>query len=279
MRQACDSHIHLYSQRDERWAQTGAALRNSALADYRALQARLACERVVIVQPRLYGADNRFLIEMLDQLGPGQARGVAIVGADIADAELDRLCRAGIVGARFFVGSALFDGDSAGALATMRALDRRLHERGMHFQINTNGAFLEQQAHRFEGFTAGLVFDHLGHVLPALPGPGRYRGLQPLLQLMRDTGAWVKISGIYLDSQDPSGACEDMLPALAELAREFPDRVVWGSNWPHPTVLAGSRLPDDALLFEQVTRTLPHEACERMLVSNAAVLYRFTERT
>ncbi|WP_186332320.1 amidohydrolase family protein [Bordetella genomosp. 13] len=275
MRDICDCHLHLYAD-DERWRATGPAVAQADLPAYRQVQRALDSERAVIVQPLLYGQDNSLMLRRLRDLGRGRARGVAIAPAGIADRDLDALHEAGVRGVRFFVGSALAQARAAGdehALSEMRALDPRLAERGMHLQVNTNGKFLQTRAAAFRGFASALVFDHLGHVLPE--ADGTHTGLPGLLDLMGDGNVWVKASGLYLDSAAPEPH-EDMRPALQRLAQAFPLRLVWGTNWPHPTVHAGQRAPDDPAILHAVRGWLPDAALQqRVLVENAAALYGF----
>lgn len=274
MEGVCDCHIHLYEP-DQRWTATRPALAKGDLPAYRELQSRIGAGRAVVVQPLLYGGDNQYLIAMLKTVGPDHARGIAIASPDITDPDLDSLRSAGIAGLRFFAGSALKpSSETQAALASIRALAPRLRERGMHLQINTNGSFLASDAHVFEGLDCPLVFDHLGHVLPE-PG-GRFTGLEALLQLVRGGNAWVKVSGLYLDSREPATGCDDMREAVQALVFACPERVIWGTNWPHPTVHAGTPVPDDALLLEQVRQWVPDEGMQRRLLhDNAADLYGF----
>jgi len=270
MDDAWDCHLHLYAD-DARWSGCHCAVAKGDLCAYRPLQAALGTSRVVVVQPLLYASDNSYLLGMLGQLGEG-ARGVAIAPASISDMELDALNQAGVAGLRFFAGSALTGAAAPDvSLAQMRLLDARLSARGMHFQVNTNGRFLARQPHAFDGFSSPIVFDHLGHVLPI---PGGYEGLDALLRLLEKGNAWVKLSGIYLDSRELKSGCEDMRVAVQRLADARADRLVWGTNWPHPTVRAGEQIPDDAQLMHRVRYWLPGKA-ERhgVFVENPARLY------
>lgn len=269
-----DTHVHLYDVADERWTGTRPAILRAGLDDYERLSAHLGTRRTVVVQPLLYGHDNSFMLTMLDRLGSARARGIAIARSEIPDRELDALLCAGVRGLRFFVGSALRPStDVELVLAEMAALDPRLRERGMHFQINTHGSFLRTQARVFERFSSRLVFDHLGHVIPQ---PAGYLGLPELIELATRTDAWIKVSGLYLDSRASPSSCEDMGAAVRQLVDAMPHRLVWGTNWPHPTVHAAAGVPDDAALLDAVRRWLPDEPVRRgVLATNAMSLYGF----
>lgn len=270
----CDCHVHLYDTADARWSNTNPATPNADLAAFRGLQQRIGSGRTVVVQPLLYGDDNRFMLSMLSVLGHDHARGIAIVRAGVTDEELDSLRDGGVVGLRYFVGSAYHQTVTAeDTLAEMRALDGRLHERGMHFQVNTHGSFLRDHAHRFERFTSPLVFDHLGHVIPE---GDSFVGLGQLISLAQQVDAWIKVSGLYLDSREGASACDDMAPAVQHLAKSIPDRLLWGTNWPHPTVRGSAPLPDDVRLLERVKEwVLDAAPLQDMLLTNASHLYGF----
>lgn len=270
----CDCHVHLYDMADERWGRTAPAILRAGIDDYEELSAKLGTRRTVVVQPLLYGHDNAFLLAMLERLGSARSRGIAIARPGLSDGELDQLRHAGVIGLRFFVGSALRPtSDVEVVLAEMTALDARLCERGMHFQINTHGSFLRTHSRVFERFSAGIVFDHLGHVIPQASG---YVGLPELIELARRTGARIKVSGLYLDSRAAPSSCGDMADAIRQLAGAVPQQLVWGTNWPHPTVHELAGIPDDVALFTAVRRWLPDEAAQRSVLSmNAAKLYGF----
>lgn len=269
---ACDCHIHLYDTRDPRWAGTRPGMIDASLMAYEDLRARLGTTRAIVVQPLLYGDDNGFMLAMLRAFGTARARGIAIASSRIEDRALDALREAGVAGLRFFVGSQVRGaGTAQEALREMAALDPRLAERGMHLQVNTHGRFLMDHAAVFEGFRSPIVFDHLGHVEPR--AEGGYLGLTELLSLLGEIDAWVKLSGLYLDSRT-GGRCEDMAGAIEALAAACPDRVLWGTNWPHPTVHRGENMPDDLGLMETVRKAVGEfTALDRLFSANAGRLY------
>jgi len=275
MPKLCDCHLHVYDT-DARWLNTQPAVTHADLPAYQRLQLKLGSERAVIVQPLLYGVDNTLMLRLLRDMGEEHARGVAIVHAEVTDDELDALHAAGVRGVRFFVGSALAQphpSDAQQALNHMRALDRRLAARGMHFQINTNGRFLDKEAAAFEEFSSALVFDHLGHVLPQ--AGDTHVGLDALASLLRAGNVWVKLSGLYLDSATQSPH-PDMRPVVERLIDVEPRRLVWGTNWPHPTVHAPTLAPDDSAILQAVKDWLPDAGLQRQIFAeNAENLYGF----
>jgi D-galactarolactone isomerase len=269
----CDAHIHIYRPNCRQWRDTDAAIENSDLHSYLRLQARLGLERVVLVQPLLYGTDNSLMLDAIRVLGTGKAAGVAIVASDVTDRELTALHEQGVKGIRFFVGT-LTNRDLPADLTIkqMRRLDARLADLGLHMQINTHGRILERHWREFLGFRSRLVFDHMGHI----PGGNAACGLNALCELLACDTVWVKISGCYLDSATGAPGYDDMQEIAAKIIGAAPERSVWGSNWPHPTVKKADPIPDDAfilgLLAPYSGSVQVHHA---ILAANPARLYQF----
>lgn len=268
---ACDSHMHVYDQRCP--AVPGARLRppDASVQDYRALQRRLGTQRTVLVTPSTYGADNRCLLQGLQALGD-QARGVAVIDGHEPDAHLQALHAAGVRGLRLNLSQGV-----TGSVASLRPLAQRIAPLGWHLQLLMPPDLLATLDDVLWALPVPLVFDHLGRIAPAQAGQHPAHAL--ILRLLGEGKAWVKLSGGYIVSA--THAVDD--PALTPLAlsylRAAPERVVWGSDWPHATASAGLHpLPDDALQID----TLAHwcaqadaRALHRVLVSNPQALYGF----
>ncbi len=272
---ACDCHVHVIGARDaypmvpERHYTPAPA----ALADWRATLCPLGVTHGVVVQPSVYGTDNRVLLAALAE-GAGSLVGVAAVDAQVTDAELDRLAAAGVRGVRMahlsadgtramggFVGWTAFD-----------ALEARLADRGMHLQLITDSRLLPAIASRLERSRVPVVIDHMGRA-PARLG-ARHDGIRALVQLMRHGPLWVKLSGVA-NVSDAAPAWEDARAVHDVLVEAAPDRLVWGSDWPH-TRPAGAR-PDTLTLLARFHEWTPPELHARIGWINAASLYRFAE--
>ena len=267
---ACDCHLHIYDPARFPLAPSPrVAPTRAALPQYRMLQKRIGTTRAVIVTPRNYATDNRATVDAIAQLGAG-ARGVAVLHPTVTDAELKRLDAEGVRGIRFSLG------DPASAVVTpamIEPLAKRVAGFGWHVQFNLGGEQIVELAAVFSRLPVQMVFDHLASPpLPAgigHPSHGIVRGLI-------DKGrAWVKLSGAYSNSRigPPS------YPEAAVIARDFvkaaPERLVWGSDWPHPS-LDDAHKPDDALLFDLLLQWAPDEATRhRILVRNPEALYGF----
>jgi len=262
---ACDSHIHIY---DARFASLTPVLPAATVAEYRLLQARNGTERAVVVTPAAYGTDNRVTLDAIAQLGPERTRGVAVLHPEVTDAQLQALHAGGVRGIRF----TLFDPRTAVTRFDMvEPLARRVHELGWHVQLHWRGEQIVEHAALLARLPCTLVFDHMAR-LPR-PENERHAAFAIVARLLAAGRAWVKLSGPYLDDEGPDYASRAaVVRAYASLA---PGRLVWGSDWPHPT--EKSLKPDDAHLLDLLDEWLGDLALrERVLVDNPAELYGFT---
>ena len=232
-----------------------------------ALHERLGLDRAVIVQATCHGADNRALVDALEAAGD-RARGVATVRADVADAELDALHRAGVRGARFNFVRRLVDAPPTDAL---EALAPRLAERGWHAVVYFEAKDLAELEAPIARQPCPVVIDHMGrpNVTEPVDGPGFSR----LLRLMEERERlWCKVSCPERLSLVGPPDYDDVLPFSRRLVERFPDRVLWGTDWPHPNMR--SHVPDDGALVDLVPRIAPTPRAQRaLLVDNPERLY------
>ncbi|WP_407520314.1 amidohydrolase family protein [Methylobacterium oryzisoli] len=264
---ATDCHHHIY---DARFPPAPAAtLRppDASVEDYRQLQRRLGLTRNVVVQPSTYGTDNRLLVEAVKAFGP-TARGIAMLDASVTPDELKRLHEAGIRGVRF--GTRLPGG---APLDDLEPVARRIADLGWHIQLVSEGERIVALREELERLPVPVVFDHMGH-LPEPEGPD-HPAFGVIARLIETRGAYVKLSGAYILSKSGPPAYADR----GRLARAFvqlaPERLVWGSDWPHPTSPA-DRKPDDAILLDLLAEWAPDPAVQaRILVANPVALYGF----
>ncbi len=269
---ACDCHVHVYEQRFP--AAPGARLLppDASISDYRALQQRLGTERTVLVTPSTYGADNRCMLQALAALGE-QARGVAVIDGSESEAQLQALHDAGVRGVRLNLSLGV-----TGSVDSILPLARRIAPWGWHLQLLMAPEVLACLGDLLRSVPVPLVFDHLGRIAPAQAG--QHAGHALLLHLLGEGRAWVKLSGGYIVSA--THAVDD--PALDALATSYlrasPERVLWGSDWPHATASVGRHpMPDDALQIDTLARwcsSVDAAALHRVLVTNPAALYGFT---
>ncbi len=265
---ACDCHIHIY---DERFPPAGPTARhqtNAGVESYRLLQKRIGTTRTVVVTPSSYGTDNRATIDAISQLGLNTARGVAVVHPTVTDAELRSLHEAGIRGVRF----TLFDPKTAATTIDMiEPLSKRVNEFGWHLQIHMRSDQIVEAADLLWRLSSPLVFDHMGR-LPQPIGIG-HPAFGVLCRLIDKGQTWVKLSSIYQDSTVGPPTYADASRVARSYINIAPQRMVWGSDWPHPTE---TEKPDDALLFDLLATWAPDDATRhRILVENPEVLYGF----
>ncbi|WP_103018447.1 amidohydrolase family protein [Alicycliphilus denitrificans] len=265
---ACDSHMHVFDPcfaPSPHWRRQPP---DAPVAAYRQLQQRLGTRRAVVVTPSTYGTDNACTLDALDQLGDG-ARGVAVVAQDVQDAELDRLHARRVRGLRVnFVSPQSWGETTPQMLATLARKAARLP--GWHIQVFMH----PEQIVALEGVLAALpvplVVDHLGRIDPAQGQRAEAHGA--LRRLLDGGNAWVKLSGAYMRSTAPAYA--DTLPLAQALVRAAPERLVWGSDWPHTTEAPGT--VNDAGLVDLLRSWAGSDAAmDRILVDNPARLYGF----
>lgn len=268
---AADCHMHIYDPRfPESHPRPGVNPTRATVADYRLLQKRTGTSRVVVVTPRNYATDNRVTVDALAQLG-ASARGIAVVHPTVTDAELKSLDGAGIRGIRFSLA------DLANAVVTwdmVEPLSKRAADLGWHLQFNVDGDQITERADLLRRLPSQIVFDHMGH--PTLPAGVAHGSFAVMRELIDRGRTWIKLSGAYANSK--IGPPD--YPEAARIAQAFvmaaPERMVWGSDWPHPGEQNRPPLPDDALLFDLLGVWAPDAATRRrILVENPESLYGF----
>lgn len=259
-----DCHIHIY---DPRFEPPVARPANATVQDYRLLQQRVGFTRVVIVTPRNYVTDNSVTLDAIRQLGIANARGVAVLRPTVTDAQLKSLHEGGIRGLRFTVGQPK---TAVVTIDMIEPLAKRIADLGWHVQLNMESDQIVDNAQLLERLPTPVVIDHMGKLgLSGLDHPA-YRVIRGLLDRGR---AWVKISGAYMNTRVGPPGYADASAVAQAFVKAAPQRLVWGSDWPHPTP---KEPPDDAVLFDLLAAWAPDEATRNaILVSNPEALYGF----
>jgi predicted TIM-barrel fold metal-dependent hydrolase len=281
---ACDCHVHIFGD-PLRFPFSPARTytpESASVDELRAMHQALHLDRVVIVQPSVYGTDNACTLDALGQLGPS-ARAVAVIDAGTPVALLDEMEAAGVRGIRLNMTQAGVT-DPAAAGRRFQAGLELIKGRNWHIQIYTQLAIIEAISELVMASPVPVVFDHFGGAVAAdgLDQPG----FSTLLDLVRSGKAYVKISGAadLVSTQAPGYA--DVAPFARALVAANPQRILWGTNWPHPDTrkhpshLAAGILPllqtDDGQIFNLLPDWVPDAAVRRMiLVENPAKLYGF----
>jgi len=262
----CDTHMHFYDPKLP--VAPGAFMPGEfTIADYQEVQKKLGLERVIVVQPNAYADDNSLTVASIKKLGEG-AKGVGVVKADVKDAELERLTKAGIVAVRIMTlpgGMLHFD--------VMDQVVARVHPFGWHANIQLDGRNLPAYEAQIKRLPGKFVIDHTGKFLePVETTSEPFKSLQRLV----DTGrCWVKLSAPYETSKTGAPKYEDVSKLARALVKQAPERMLWASNWPHP----GNRKPappDDQLMLDLLADWAPSEKDRRrILVDNPAELYGY----
>ena len=267
---ACDCHHHIYDA--ARFAPVDAAARmqtNAGVAEYRLLQRRIGLTRDVVVTPAPYVTDNRVTLDALAQLGPN-ARGVAVVHPEVTEAELKALDAGGIRGVRFSIADA--------AIANTRVemiepLSKRITALGWHVQINMGPEAIAATSALWDRLPSGIAVRSYG------PHSAARRHRAPRLwgdpQADRQGQYLVKLSVTYDNTKDGPPGYADITRVAKAYVTAAPERMLWGSNWPHPNE---SKKPDDAMVFDLMAQWAPDEGTRRrILVENPENLYGFVK--
>jgi D-galactarolactone isomerase len=259
-----DCHHHIFDPRFPKPA--GKTMRAvGTVDDYKLLKRKLGITRSVVVAAASYGSDNACLLDALDRFG-GDARGVAMVDAEASTSEMKALDALHVRGARFYLEKGARALDS-----TLIAFSHRAADMDWHIEIQpSRGEALVAAMDLITRLRCPVVIDHLGYT--PQPGGANHAAADAMKRLL-DTGrAWIKLSGLYFTSQAGFPDYEDVDELASDLVQHRPDRMVWGTDWPH----SGEKemKPDDSKLLDQTVRwTRGPAERQAMLVDNPARLY------
>lgn len=280
---ACDCHMHVFGN-PARYPLSGFrsyTVGEAPVEAYRKRQERLGLTRNVLVQASGYHTDNRCMLDALDSLGD-LARGVAVVDADIADAELKRFHAAGVRGVRINLVS-VGQATASGIWDETQRLAKRLADLGWHMQFFATSKQLLEMAPLLNRLPVPAIIDHMG--MPVAAEGLNQPGFSALLSMLGDGRCWVKLSGADRITRGQAN-----LTGAGEFARALiaanPDQVVWGSDWPHigwhssdvhsSDAVTPFRMVDGAVLLDLLKQwSSSDENFKRILVDNAARFYGF----
>jgi 2-pyrone-4,6-dicarboxylate lactonase len=230
-----------------------------------ALHEYLGIERCVIVHTATHGMDLRATEDAV-AAKRGVYLGVALLPSDVGAAEIGRLDKLGFRGVRYNFMPHLHESDS---IDQVMALTPRLADAGWHLQIHMHGSYIADMGAKLERSPVPVVIDHIGRI-DAAQG-FEQPAFQHLLRLMQSPKMWVKVSGMdRITQQGPPYA--DAVPFARKLMAEFPDRVVWGTDWPHPH--HKGPIPDEGQLVDLIAEIAPSDQLIRkLMVENPRRLY------
>lgn len=268
---ACDVHAHVCGAQS-RYPMIRERLYTppeATPADFRHMLDALGIARGVLVQPSIYGTDNRAMLDAL-ALDPQRLRGVAVTPFDVPPAEIERLHAAGVRGLRANIVD-LKSNKGELPLEQLRSVAQRIKPFGWHIEFLMHVNEFPVLDRQLADFPVEVVFGHLGYV--PVGACLDTAGFAALLRLMRDGRAWVKLTAPYrLTQSAPPYA--DTTPLAQALVDAAPARLLWGSDWPH--VFIKTAIPNDGALFDIFSNWVPDAAMrKRILVDNPATVYDF----
>lgn len=264
---ACDTHAHVIAEDTARYPFTPNRSYTPPPAPekaYLAMLDALGIQRGVLVQPSIYGTDNRYMCHVLAR-HTDRLRGVAVIDATVSNAELELMHAQGVRGVRI---NALFRGGVA--LDSMEQIAARIAPFGWHMQFLIDVAHGVDLLPRIARLGCEVVIDHMGYLTPEADSTDALKALE---KYVAEEGWWVKLSGAYRLVKK----LEDMwqvTPLAQALIRANPQRMVWGSDWPHVAV---HDMPNTTDLLSMLAEWAPDDIMrQRILVQNPAMLYGFS---
>src|SRR6266705_2334570 len=275
---ACDCHTHIHGDPGifPFFAGRGYTPETALPEEMAALHRALRLQRVVIVTPSVYGTDNSATLWGMKARG-ADARGVAVIDDKTPESELDAMGREGVCGIRLNLSTGGTNDPAVGRQRLQRAIER-VKSRNWHVQLNTNLAMVSAIKDLAAASPVTVVFDHIANGREELGT--QQPGFADLVELVRSGKAYVKIS--------ISGGPRPDYAAFAPLAKMLiaanPERIVWGTNWPHPNSASGRKATeltplfqvDDGLVINLLPAWAPYAGIrKKILVDNPAKLYAF----
>jgi predicted TIM-barrel fold metal-dependent hydrolase len=278
---ACDCHTHVFGD-PRRFAFAAGRTYTpepASVGEMRALHRALHTTRVVIVQPSVYGTDNGCTLDAIKQLGSA-ARGIAVIDEQTPDAALESMDHGGIRGIRINLAT-VGQTDAEAGRRRFNAAVARIGKHRWHIQMYTQLSVIEAMHQEIAASPVPVVFDHFGGAQAS--GGLSQRGFDVLLDLVRSGRAYVKVSAPYRGST-ATPDFPDMAPLATALVAANVQRVLWGTDWPHPDTTPGRaatdisplRQIDDGRVFNQFAAWVPSASDrETILVENPKRLYGF----
>ena len=272
---ACDAHFHVFGPAEK--YTYGADLRYkppaAPLSDFLALARTLGTERFVFIQPSAYGRDNACMLDAMQEVGTNKCRGIVDIDENVPDAELERLNALGVRGVRVNVNpiKPREPGFSATMLPRIERLNARCAEIGWVLDFLTPGWLTSELMGTFRKLKVQFTVAHMGMFL-ARDGV-QQPGFQELLDFVRhgEGRCWVKLTGVYRMSVAPGFA--DAAPHARALIEAAPDRIIWGSDYPH---LSFADKVGSVELFNLLGQWAPDETARRkIMVDNPQKLFGF----
>ena len=262
---ACNAHLHII---DPSFPNDGKAeAQRGTVEEYKVIADALGLERAVFVQAKPFGTDNACLLNAIERFGSDKAVGIAVVTAAVSDAELEKLHEGGVRGLRFSVWN---PNNAVVRFEDCYPLSERVKQFGWNMQLHMSAKQLEENADVIRRLDCRIVIDHMGRLDPRL---GVEDSAYHFLCEMLDKGnTWVKLCGPYLNTVTGK-PWNDATKTAVQIAEFAPERVVWGTDFPHVTEKVK---PREEELAELLPIWFPSERARQLaLVTNPEELYGF----
>lgn len=269
---AIDCHAHIFgpAERYPFSPARGYTPPDASLENYLKLHSVLGgIERAVLTQPSVYGTDNACMMDVVDTMA-GKFKAVVAVEPTVTDKDLEALAARGACGVR--VNLADKGGNPFDNMRAVQRFTERLKDLGWHLEVLVHVDDFDDLRATMNGMAVDVSFGHLGYMKTSqgLDHPG----FQDFLALLRDGKGWAKLTGTYRITTSRETPYQDVTPFAAAIIEANENRVVWGTDWPHPTFKG--LMPNDGALFDQLATWAPSTALRhKILVSNAETLYGF----
>lgn len=262
----CDCHFHIFGPYDKYPLSAGRTYNPppALVPDYLAMAEKVGIQRMVVVQASVSGTDNAVTLDAVRQFGRHRARAVAVIDDRFSDTQLKQMHDAGVRGVRFNLSSG-----NGTPIEQLETIAHRLAPLGWHIQVYTEGETLAAMAPALARLPIEIVIDHCGGVKAGLGL--EHPQFRALLGLLDSGRAWIKVCSYRVASTGQPWA--DPQPNVKAFIARYPERCVWGTDWPHPQM---NPLPEAGLLLDQFFEWVPDAATrQRVLVDNPAKLYGF----
>jgi len=265
----CDTHLHIYGSKDD-YPEAPTSPFPAPFAPpeaYEKVMTRLGIDRAVVVQPSAYAKDNRCTMDAVAALGKHRARAVVVVDTDVSDETMQSLTEQGAVGIRFhMLPGGVLPWDIIEEMAA------KVTAYGWHVQLQLDGRLFPEKEAVIRRLPGNLVIDHTGKFLE--PVTTDDPAFKVMLDLVARGNTWVKLSAPYETSKVGPPTYDDVGALAKALIAAAPERMMWASNWPHPS--AQPNPPDDAMLLDMMLDWCPDDAVrQKILVDNPAEVYGF----
>jgi 2-pyrone-4,6-dicarboxylate lactonase len=263
---ACDVHFHVFGPQAKFPFASGRSYTPADAPKEKlfALHRHLGIERGVVVQSAAHGFDNSAAADLIAARGNDYV-GVALLPVDVSHEELKGLHKQGFRGVRFNYMKHLGEGAS---IEDVIRLAGKLADIGWHLQIHMDSSLVGEMAPALRRSPVPVVIDHMGRVDASL-GLNQ-AAFSQLVSLLKDKNIWVKVSGCERSSRQPS-PWKDAIPFARKLVEEFPERTLWGTDWPHPNL---KEIPDDGVMVDNLAEIAPSEKQRQaLLVGNPSRFY------